>query len=141
MFIMAAKLSPRRPKLMMQRTPENTNIAPDALVPRSKKAFIGYCTLFLSSLIFCIGAQFAIPSFVATFAGFETDSPWLTRAVINFKWLLLILPVYLSVMTIVLLINPSVKNETNKIFNVMFLIDLFTLIAIIGLVIYALYLP
>lgn len=125
----------------MQNTAENTHTDPEALAPRSKKAFFGYCFLFLLSLIFCVGAQFVIPSFEATFAGLGANTPWLTRVVVDFKWLLLILPAYLSVMTIVLLANPRVKNETNKIFNMMFIIDLLTLIAIICLVIYALYLP
>ncbi len=128
-----------RARIKMQNSSENN--AADTLEPCSKKAFIGYCIMFVISLFFCVGAQFAIPNFEATFANFGTDLPWLTSAVVQFKWLLLILPIYLSVMTIILLTHPTVKNETNKIFNLMFVIDLLTFLAVVGLVIYALYLP
>lgn len=128
-----------RARIKMQNTTKNNTA--DALEPRSKKAFIAYYIMFLTSLVFCVGAQFVIPHFEATFVGLGADLPWLTSAVVQFKWLLLILPVYLSVMTIILLTHPTVKNETNKIFNLMFIIDLMTFLAVVGLVIYALYLP
>lgn len=128
-----------RARIKMQSTSENN--AANTIAPRSKNAFIGYCIMFVISLVFCVGAQFAIPNFEATFSNFGADLPWLTSTVVQFKWLLLILPIYLSVMTIILLTHPTVKNETNKIFNLMFIIDLLTFIAVVGLVIYAFYLP
>lgn len=139
MAIIPLKISSTWQHLKMQNTSDN--ITADTLEPRSKKAFIGYCIMFLASLVFCVGAQFAIPAFEDLFSSFGADLPWLTSAVVSYKWLLLILPVYLSVMTIILLTHPTVKNESNKIFNIMFMIDLLTLLSIIGLVIYALYLP
>ncbi|HOY70374.1 MAG TPA: hypothetical protein PL131_06565 [Methylotenera sp.] len=124
----------------MHPSPEKNNQADD-LVPRSKNVLISYWLLFIVALTTTVGLQFAAPSFEALFSSLGADIPWLTLAVMDYRKLLLTLPLYMGAIAITLLIFKRVKSDFNKAIKIVFLLDLCTFITIACMVAYALYLP
>ena len=111
------------------------------LVPRSKAILVSYSMMFLVALILAIAAQFIIPSFETLFSSFGADLPWLSRAVLDYRKFLFIIPLYMSIIVIFLIVQTRVTDDMNQVFKIIFFTDLITFIAIITTVVIAMTLP
>ena len=111
------------------------------LVTRSKVILVSYLIMFLAALILTIAAQLIIPNFEALFSSFGVDLPWLSRAVLDYRKFLFIIPLYMSIIVIFLIVQTRVTDDMSQVFKIVFFADLLTLIAIIATVVIAMTLP
>lgn len=123
---------------------ENTTAplnAPDKLHAKSGVLTAGFWVLFVIALLLAISAYFAVPAFEDLFQGFGTNIPALTQLVMKMAKLLLILPAMFAIPAIMYTEVAQLTPASQRQYLTLFWFGFLLLLGVIGLVVYAMYLP
>ena len=116
-------------------------ISETSLTPRSSLLLTTYWVIFIMSLFFPAFAVGSIPAFEKVFLSFEADLPFLTRAVINCRFALFLLPLIAATPAVLLSLNRTFERNVYKKYKQGLLALLLTLCGIAAVLIVAMYLP
>ena len=117
-------------------------ISETSLTPRSSVLLAAYwLTFIMSSLFFPAFAVGAIPAFEEVFLSFGSDLPFLTRAVINCRFALFLLPLIAATPAVLLSLSRTFERNVYKKYKQGLLALLLALCGIAAVLIVAMYLP
>ena len=124
-----------------ENTTAQPNLAPDMLHAKSGVLTAGFWVLFVIALLLAISAYFAVPAFEDLFQGFGATMPALTQWVIKLAKWLLILPAMFAIPAIMYTEAAHLTPTSQRQYLALFWVGLAVLLGVIGLVVYAMYLP
>lgn len=115
--------------------------APDQFHAKSGVLTAGFWVLFVFALLLAISAYFAVPAFDDLYQGFGATIPALTQWVIKLAKWLVILPAMFAIPAIMYTEAAQLTAASQRQYLVLFWLGLAVLLGVIGLVVYAMYLP
>ena len=110
-------------------------------IPRSRALLAAYWLVFIISLVFAVLAVASLPSFEAVYQAFGVVLPRLTVAVVNYGYVLLVLPLIMLIPAILVSAQRTFTREvhTNCKWGIFLLLAV--LFSVIAIFVKAIYLP